>query len=283
MTAREFLCIGPTERRPSCWTWTVGPQVLTRAGAMQGGALLAGAIVALEEVARRPLAWATGQYLRHVGEGVRVDVEVTLDVVGHLMTQAHAVVSAADDVLAHVLGGLGERGFSTSGTWIERPAVPPPGECEPAVDGAGMARQDVWELLTASGRSLVDLDGLAGPGRSASWCRIPGGARAVEAADLAIAGDYLMTHFASALGRPCTGNSLDNTVRVGMPDETEWILIDAEVHAVTRGIGHGTAHMWSEGGTFLGTASQTLVLRDVGADGLSSRSNRRIVGSPSDT
>jgi acyl-CoA thioesterase len=281
MTAREFLRIGPAER-PSCWTWTVGPQVLTRAGAMQGGALLAGAIVALEEVAQRPLAWATGQYLRHVGEGVRVDVEVTLDVVGHLMTQAHAVVSAGDDVLARVLGGLGEREFSTSGTWIQPPVVPLPEECPPALDGAGMPRRDVWELVTASGRSLPDLDGAPGPGRSASWCRIPGGARLVEAADLAIAGDYLMTHFASALGRPCTGNSLDNTVRVGAPDATEWILVDAEVHSVTRGIGHGTAHLWSEGGTFLGTASQTLVLRDVGADGLSSRSNRRIVDSRSD-
>ena len=277
MTARDFLGVGPTDD-PSRWGWTVGRDVPTRAGAMQGGAVLGGAIVALEEVAQRPLAWATGQFLRHVGAGVAVEVEVSLEVVGHQMTQGHAVVTSGDAVLARVIAALGQRPFAYAGTWLHPPDVPAPGACEQAVDGAGVPRREVWEMRRASGRPLPELDGTTGSGRSASWLRIPGGARDVEAADLAIAGDYLMPHFADALGRPCTGNSLDHTVRAGAPDITEWVLVDAEVHAVSRGIGHGTAHLWSEAGTFLGTASQSLVLRDVGADGLSSRSNRRIIG-----
>jgi acyl-CoA thioesterase len=58
---------------------------------------------------------------------------------------------------------------------------------------------------------------------------------------------------------------------------TEWILLDAHVQHVGDGLGYGVAHLWSEAGTLLGTASQTLVLRQLQADGLTARSNRRIV------
>jgi hypothetical protein len=49
------------------------------------------------------------------------------------------------------------------------------------------------------------------------------------------------------------------------------------VHHVGNGLGYGVAHLWSEEGNLLGTASQTLVLRELGADGLTVRSNRRVV------
>jgi acyl-CoA thioesterase len=86
-----------------------------------------------------------------------------------------------------------------------------------------------------------------------------------------------MTHFSDALGMPCSGNSLDNTIRVARLVTTEWILLDAHVQFVGNGFGYGFANLWSQDGTLLGTASQTLVLRELKADGLSERSNRRIV------
>ena len=86
-----------------------------------------------------------------------------------------------------------------------------------------------------------------------------------------------MTHFADALGAPCSGNSLDNTLRVADLTTTEWILIDGQVHFVGNGVGYGLAHLWSDTGTLLGTAGQTLVLRELNPDGLTTRSNRRIV------
>jgi acyl-CoA thioesterase len=58
---------------------------------------------------------------------------------------------------------------------------------------------------------------------------------------------------------------------------TEWILLDGHVHFAGNGLGYGLAHLWSETGTLLGTASQTLVLRHLNSEGLTTRSNRRIV------
>jgi acyl-CoA thioesterase-2 len=272
----RFLGVAPTADSTR-WSFVVGPHVLTRAGAMQGGALFAAAIVAMEGVADRSLAWATAQYLSHVGAGTTVDVAVTLDVHGHRLTQARAEASSDGNVVARVAGALGGRSFPGSGTWTSPPCVPPPSTCDLVLDVQGIPRNEVWELRRALGRQLHELDGTAGDGATASWCRLPGGRRQVSAADLAIAGDFLMVHFADALGVPCSGNSLENTVRVARLVVTQWILLDGHVHFVGHGLGYGLAHLWSESGTLLGTASQTLVLRELNADGLTTRSNRRIV------
>jgi acyl-CoA thioesterase II len=276
MDSREFLDVAPTADGAR-WSCTVGPNVLTRAGAMQGGAVLAAAIVAMEGLAARPLVWATAQFTSHVGLGAAVDLEVVPDVNGHRMTQARVVASSEGVTLATVAGALGSRSFPGNGTWPGPPAVPPPSDCDTLLDGRRRPRSEVWELRLASGRQLEDLEGTPGGGRTASWCRLPGGARGVSAADLAIAGDFLMTHFSDALGMPCSGNSLDNTIRVARLVTTEWILLDAHVQFVGNGFGYGFANLWSQDGTLLGTASQTLVLRELNADGLTERSNRRIV------
>jgi acyl-CoA thioesterase len=273
---RRFLDLAPTAD-PSRWSCVVGPDVVTRAGAMLGGALFAAALVAMEGVAERPPAWATAQYLSHVGAGAVVDVDVIVDVAGHQMTQARAEASSQGTVLLRVAAALGARSFPGAGTWLSPPAVPPPSACDPVVDVQGAPRSEVWELRQAAGRQLAELDGRPGPGASASWCRLPGGRRRATAGDLAIAGDFLMTHFADALGAPCSGNSLDNTLRVADLTTTEWILIDGQVHFVGNGVGHGLAHLWSDTGTLLGTAGQTLVLRELNPDGLTTRGNRRIV------
>jgi acyl-CoA thioesterase len=212
-----------------------------------------------------------------VGEGAVVDVDVAVDVPGHRMTQARAEASSGGVVLVRASGALGSRSFPGEGTWLASPPVPPPSTCASALDSRGVPRSEVWDVRIAAGRQLQELDGTAGPGTGASWCRLPGGPRTVTAADLAIAGDHLMIHFADALGTPCSGNSLDNTLRIAHLVTTEWILLDAHVHFVGRGLGYGLAHLWSETGTLLGTASQTLVLRELNPDGLTTRTNRRIV------
>ncbi len=89
-------------------------------------------------------------------------------------------------------------------------------------------------------------------------------------------GDFLMIEFSDATGTKVSGNSLDNTIRVGELAETEWVLVDARVHAVVNGFGSATANLWSEDGTLLGVASQTLVMREAGPDGRSVRHGRRM-------
>ena len=43
--------------------------------------------------------------------------------------------------------------------------------------------------------------------------------------------------------------------------ETEWVLLDIQVHAIQHGFGHGLVHLWAEDGRLLGTASQSTIVR----------------------
>ena len=115
-------------------------------------------------------------------------------------------------------------------------------------------------------------------GRAAFWLRIPGGARVPDAADLALVGDTVPAAFASATGKPISGNSLDNTIRVGTLVWTEWVLVDVQVHALVDGYGHGIAHLWAEDGTLLGTASQSAVVRSPPPDEGRPQELKRAIG-----
>jgi acyl-CoA thioesterase len=276
----ELLGLRPTDN-PRRWQQVVGPAVTTPSGALQGGAALAAAIEATQWVAGRPLRWATAQFASHVRSGSAVDIEVTVSVEGPHLSQAQAVMRCAGSEILMMLAALGERPFPHQGVWPIPPDVPPPEECaERLVPGpATHSMLETFDRRSAIGRSYTEVDGLRGPGRSASWFRLPGGRRPVSAGDLAVLGDFLMLEFADALGVACTGASLDNTVRVAHLEATEWVLLDASIHAVAGGLGYGQAHLWSRQGGLLGTTSQTLVLRALSPAGeLPDRPGRRVVG-----
>jgi acyl-CoA thioesterase len=40
------------------------------------------------------------------------------------------------------------------------------------------------------------------------------------------------------------------------------VLCDNRMEYAGNGFGHGTVHLWSESGTLLATASQSMILRD---------------------
>ena len=283
LSLHELLGLRPTDdaRR---WHQVVGPAVTTPSGALQGGAALAAAIEAAQGATGRPLRWATAQFASHVQSGSVVDIDVTVPVEGPHLIQARAVVRCAGSEILTMLGALGERPFPHDGVWPVPPDVPPPEECpERVVPGpATHSMLQTFDRRSAIGRSYTEVDGRPGPGRSASWFRLPGGSRTVSAGDLAILGDFLMLEFADALGVACTGASLDNTVRVANLGPTDWVLLDASIHAVTGGLGYGQAHLWSRQGGLLGTTSQTLVIRALSREGaLPERRGRRVVGNPS--
>jgi acyl-CoA thioesterase len=83
----------------------------------------------------------------------------------------------------------------------------------------------------------------------------------VDAAALAIMGDFVPMGTGQALGIRGGGTSLDNTLRVARLVPTEWVLLDIHVHAAERGFGHGLVHMFAEDGTLLATASQSCIIR----------------------
>ena len=115
------------------------------------------------------------------------------------------------------------------------------------------------ETRIAMGTSF---DELASPGSpvSALWSRIPGHLE-VSAATLAIFGDYVAGGLSQALGIYTMGRSLDNTIRIVTLEPTEWVLTEIHMHALVGGFAHGAAYMWSESGTLLATASQSIAAR----------------------
>jgi acyl-CoA thioesterase len=44
-------------------------------------------------------------------------------------------------------------------------------------------------------------------------------------------------------------------------EPTEWVLCDMRMHALVNGYAQGIAFLWSERGTLLGTASQSVSVR----------------------
>jgi acyl-CoA thioesterase len=259
--ARTFLGLTATED-PLRFTMEVTPGVSTPGQFLFGGCGLAAGVSAIEQVTGRPTVWATAQYLSYAPTGSTVEVEVVVPVTGRHTSQARAAIRLDGEEIVTVNGAVGSRTFPGSGTWAQRPVVPPPEACPPReipemFAGTIMGRVDV---RIAAGRQMTELDGTPGTGRSALWARVPGHLEP-SAATLAILGDYVPGGMAEVLGQAAGGSSLDNTLRVARLTATQWVLCDIRIHAIEHGFGHGLAHLWAADGTLLGTASQSVIVR----------------------
>ena len=195
-----------------------------------------------------------------------VDIDVTLAVEGHQITQARAVCHVGDREILTVNAALGDRPLEPAGQWETMPTdVPPPEDCPPRgrrampVDGTINDRLD--QRLVEGPRRSTSSTARRGDGRTLLWARIPEVLDGVDAAALAVLGDFVPMGVGQALGIRGGGNSLDNTLRVVHLVPTEWVLLDIRVHAVERGFGHGLVHMFAEDGTLLATASQSCIVR----------------------
>jgi acyl-CoA thioesterase len=124
-------------------------------------------------------------------------------------------------------------------------------------------RNSIFEHVktrVAKGRTFDEIDGTPGSADTALWARMPGHVEP-SAATLAIFGDYVSGGVANPVGRRVMGRSLDNTIRVVQLEATEWVLIDIRMHALVGGYAQGTAFLWSETGTLLAIASQSLTIK----------------------
>jgi acyl-CoA thioesterase len=263
MDSRAFLGLHASHN-PYRFHLDVVPGLVTAGNFLFGGCGLGAAISAMEALSDRPCIWATAQYLSYATVGEVLDVDVTIAVDGHQITQARAVGHVGNREILTVNAALGVRPMDEAGQWERFPeAVPPPADCPPrptrlAADGTIHERLDV---RMARGRAWEELDGAPGSGRTLAWARIPEVIDGVDATALAILGDYVPMGVGQALGRMGGGNSLDNTLRVARLVPTDWVLLDIQVHAVDRGFGHGLVHMFAEDGTLLATASQSCIVR----------------------
>ncbi len=262
MDSRSFLGLQQSHN-PYRWSMEVAPSLCTTGGFLFGGCGLGAAISALEGTSGREVVWATAQYLSYAKPGEFLDVDVTIAVEGHQITQARAVCHVGNREILTVNAALGDRPMEQRGQWEQMPDVPGPNE--------GFTRRhtlptdgtihDRLEQRMVKGRPFEAMDGTQGDGQVLMWARIPDVLEAVDATALAVLGDFVPMGVGQALGVRGGGNSLDNTLRVVHLVPTEWVLLDIRVHAVERGFGHGLVHMFAEDGTLLATASQSCIVR----------------------
>ncbi len=268
MDSRTFLGLEPTHNRFR-WTLPVTQGISVGAGFLFGGCGLAAAISALEGTSGRQCVWATGQYLSYANPGEVADIDVTIAVEGHQITQARAVVHVADREILTVNAALGDRPIEESGQWEHMPAGLPEPESlarRPVADDQVGTITERLDQRMVKGEEWLDLAtdparARPGDGQTLMWARIPEQLTDVDAVTLAILGDFVPMGVGQALGRRGGGNSLDNTLRVYRTVPTDWVLMDIRVHGVQRGFGHGRVHMFAEDGTLLATASQSVIAR----------------------
>ena len=165
--------------------------------------------------------------------------------------------------LPTVNSALGEDELPVSGIWVRPPeGAAPPEECPPRLLPP-MFRNTILdriEVRVAQGRSFEEMHGEPGSPVSALWSRVPGHFDP-SAATLAIFGDYVAGGLSQPLGLATMGRSLDNTIRIVTLEPTDWVLTEIHMHALSGGFAQGTAYMWSQSGTLLATASQSIAAR----------------------
>jgi acyl-CoA thioesterase len=261
LDALTFYGLEPTGDRMR-WRLPVVRGLCSRFGALFGGCGLGAAIEILEHITERPLVWATAQFLQFARPPSVIELEAIEVVRGHASSQARVLARVDGDEIFTVVAALGRRQFPGQGEWAVRPDVPSVADSQPRELPPRFAGTlaDRLEMRMADARSPEALDGTPGNGRTALWVRLPSGLEATAAA-LAIVADYVPFGIGQALGRPISGNSIDNTLRMVRVGRTEWVLADVRVQAVANGFGHGVVHLWSEDGTLLATASQSVIVR----------------------
>lgn len=262
MESRTFLGLAASHN-PFRWSMPVTPEVSTDGGFLFGGCGLGAAVAAMEDTTGRQCIWATAQYLSYARPGEVLDIDVTVAVEGHQMTQARAVCHVGNREILTVNAALGYRPMEVRGQFEQMPDVPPAADVAPRrrhfnTAGTISARMD---QRLVKGRDWADLDGTHGDGQVLMWNRIPQVLDGIDASTLCIMGDFVPMGVGQGLGIRGSGNSLDNTIRVVNLVPTEWVLLDIRLHAVERGFGHGLVHMFAEDGTLLATASQSCVVR----------------------
>jgi acyl-CoA thioesterase II len=278
----EFLGmdrLGGTNR----FEFTVADHLSRLDGKLYGGTAIAASVAAAEQVSDRPALWMTTQFVSTTGLDSKISVQVEVLAPGR---RTHQVSVTGTDAQGQVIfASLGATGHHApdglTGEFESRPEVGPPESGEVwSSPFIGMARgagidPSVLPLPAGVGFSrAVDLRHPEirhhpdpGPGRVCVWARRTDGGP-VTAAVAAYLADMVPMAVARAHGVVAMGTSLDNTIRIGTYVQSEWVLIDLRPHLAAGGYGHGIAHVWSETGQLMATASQTASMRPFDPDNL---------------
>ena len=245
------------------WRLPVVEKTTGGRGSLFGGVGLAAGIVALEQASNKPIIWATGQYLSLTQQPVMLDLEVILPAVGRSVTQGRVVGHLEEQEVITILGACGSRPKLHEGMWEGMPDAPKPESCE-ASNREHESESLHQHVEIRMARGMFGFSGQGQPtkdGQSLFWVRMPEVKH--DAGALAIMADYMPSCIGNALGEVIGCTSLDNTIRFANLVESEWVLCDNRVEFIGNGFAYGTVHMWSDTGTLMATASQSMIVREM--------------------
>jgi acyl-CoA thioesterase len=274
----DFFGLVPAEE-PGRFAFEVTEPLARLDGYLYGGTAIAVSIATSQLLTERSPLWMTTQFVSTVDIGTEMGVEVEVLADGRRTKQVRVTGTApSGDVVFASLGATGtHRPDGLTGAFETCPTVAPPDEAvrwDSPLTGlmrmAGMDTSDLDDRLgdaaTMARRGFATVIDMRepeilehpepGPGRLCLWVhRRDGGV--VTPALVAYLADFVPMGVAHALGVVAGGTSLDNTIRFGPFVESEWMLLDLRPHLAVGGYGHGIAHVWSDDGHLVATASQT--------------------------
>ncbi len=266
----DFLGLAPDDE-PGRFGFTVENRLARLDGRLYGGTAIAVSVVVAEAISERAALWMTTQFVSTAPAAARITVVGEVLAPGRRTNQVR--VTAVDESGAVMFASLGATGHlrdaGLTGTFEHAPTVSSPDD---SADTGGpfiamLRNAGVTELPTlprdVGFSSVVEFrepDVLdhpdRGPGRMCVWCRrrdrVP-----LSPAMLSYVADMVPLSVAHGARRIAGGVSLDNTIRFAAAAPSEWVLLDLRAHFAAGGYGHGVAHVWSEDGELLATASQT--------------------------
>jgi acyl-CoA thioesterase len=259
---RSFLGLELIDERRSSFRLT--RELSRHDGKLYGGTAVAAAIALAEHASGRRSLWTTVQFVSGAAYiGDRIDCEVAVLAAGRRTTQLRVTAHHDDQELFCALGATAAlKESAVTGVFEDAPAVADPEDSErfrfplpehlrDRSDGDLEDRMEIRIARRTAGATRL-------PGELLFWARVPG--RRATPAILGFLADMVPMSVVHASGHMGGGTSLDNTLRLGHPADTEWVLLQLDPHLALGGYGHGTGHLWSPDGVLMATASQTASL-----------------------
>lgn len=227
-----------------------------------GGVATALCLETLESVLRLPLRIISLQFVAPTMLGSELALEVTRSN-GRGTVQAGIEGKVEGITVLNGFGALDRRAEEFSQCCAAAmPDAPPPADC-PVLLAHAEADQDAHsrlEIRHVKGRfGIFSKEEQTVDGKVQVWMRASSGS--LTSAHLAMAADFLPSTSGNATGRRAGGSSLDNTLRLMGPVETEWVLVEYAIRDINRGVAHGTVEIWDQSRRLAALGSQTFVLR----------------------
>lgn len=239
---------------------------------LYGGTAIAASIAASERLTGRQALWMTTQYVATAPAETTISLQAEVLAPGKRTNQVR--VTGSDEDGQVMFASLGATGIphpdGLTGQFEHMPFVVPVGEAEPWTSlftglkkfaGPDMTLPPFPEdvgfntVMDIRHASLLD-QRKPTPGRICLWMRRKD-SEPITAAVAAFMADVVPLGIAHAMELIAAGTSLDNTIRIGHFEPTEWILIDLRPHLTAGGYAYGMAHIWNQDSQLVATASQT--------------------------